>query len=104
MYDYKWPTPPKATPADKPLPWHRGRSFRWWVLLALPLVPLLVFVGAFVAVKATPATPLPKPDLVRYEDGSGVLYIGNQEVATYPADTFVWHCATMGNRVCGGQR
>jgi hypothetical protein len=45
--------------------------------------------------------PAPKPDLVRYEDGSGVLYIGDTEVATYPADTFVWHCATMGNHVCG---
>lgn len=28
------------------------------------------------------------PDLVRYEDGSGVLYDGDQEIATYPEGTF----------------
>lgn len=43
----------------------------------------------------------PVQNVVTYEDGSGVQYDGDREVRTFPADTFVWDCATMGNRVCG---
>lgn len=41
------------------------------------------------------------PDLVIYEDGSAVLYKGDQEIHTYPPETFPWHCETMGNKICG---
>jgi hypothetical protein len=44
--------------------------------------------------------PLPPP-VVIYEDGSGVQYEGDKEVKTFPADTFVWDCRRMGNRICG---
>lgn len=31
------------------------------------------------------------------EDGSGVQYVGDQEVRTFPADTFAWRCEELGN-------
>lgn len=41
-------------------------------------------------------------DVVIYEDGSGVQYDAyDDEVKTFPADTFVWDCTQMGNRICG---
>lgn len=43
----------------------------------------------------------PAYTVVIEEDGSGVQYIGDREVATFPEDTFVWDCHTMGNRTCG---
>jgi hypothetical protein len=36
-----------------------------------------------------------------YEDGAGVLYDGNIEIATFPADTFMWDCHKYGNGICG---
>lgn len=40
-------------------------------------------------------------NVVIYDDGSGVQYFGDTEVRTFPADTFAWDCAAMGNRQCG---
>lgn len=42
-----------------------------------------------------------RPNVVVYEDGSGVQYIGDMEVRTFPEGTFVWDCHRMGNRRCG---
>lgn len=44
---------------------------------------------------------VPPISLERYEDGSGVLYEGDREVATFPEDTFTWDCHTQGNMKCG---
>lgn len=46
-------------------------------------------------------TGLPAYTVVIEEDGSGTEYLGNIEVRTFGVDTFVWDCATMGNRWCG---
>lgn len=36
-----------------------------------------------------------------YEDGSGVLYKGEQEIATFDSDFFLWDCTENGNGICG---
>lgn len=46
-----------------------------------------------------PAAP-DTTDVVVYEDGAGVQYIGDQEVRTFPVGTFVWDCRAMGDRMC----
>lgn len=43
----------------------------------------------------------PVYNVVVEEDGSGVQYIGDTEVATFPEGTFFWDCRVMGNRSCG---
>lgn len=46
-------------------------------------------------------TPAPVYNVVVEEDGSGVQYIGDVEVATFPEGTFFWDCRIMGNKRCG---
>lgn len=72
------------------------REARVWLTLVLALV-----LAGLAAHASSTCHPHVKQDLVRYEDGSGVLYDGDQEVATYPAGTFPWDCHKDGNRVCG---
>lgn len=36
-----------------------------------------------------------------YEDGSGVLYDGDTEIATYGEGFFPWDCTDNGNEICG---
>jgi hypothetical protein len=35
-----------------------------------------------------------------FEDGSGIQYIEDQEVRTFPVGTFAWDCTRMGNSEC----
>lgn len=73
--------------------------------MKIALARLGILVGGTLAALAISShrscPPPPMPDLVRYEDGSGVLYIGDREVGTYPEGTFTWHCESMGDRICG---
>lgn len=39
-----------------------------------------------------------------FEDGSGVQYVAGVATRTFPADTFAWDCAQMGNRSCGKEK
>lgn len=39
-----------------------------------------------------------------FEDGSGIQYVRDREVRTFPEGTFVWDCSAQGNRRCGGAR
>lgn len=75
----------------------------------------LAGLGAACALSIT-ATPAPTPVVVLanppvverhpftgvevFEDGSGVQYVSDVEVRTFPADTFVWDCRSMGNLAC----
>lgn len=70
------------------------------ILAALSMSATIGF-AAHPAMSTTCPTPASSPDLVTYEDGSGVLYQGDKEIRTYPEDTFPWDCRTMGNKTCG---
>lgn len=43
-----------------------------------------------------------RSDVEFYEDGSGHQLVNGQIVKTFDEDTFVWDCASHGNRICGG--
>lgn len=47
--------------------------------------------------KPIPSPTPPKPTITIFEDGSARDSNGR----TYPAGTYEWNCATMGNRICG---
>lgn len=67
-------------------------------LLGLTVSAILgAALGGFTGLKE----PAPRPPVVIYEDGSGIQYVGDREVRTFPEGTFVWDCQTMGNRICG---
>lgn len=71
-------------------------------LAACGVAALVGFTHAALTVDVPVERPAPPAYFVEvYEDGSGVQYIRNREVATFPADTFVWDCRAMGNGVCG---
>lgn len=72
------------------------------LLIAIIFVSLVVgFVAALLVTGQTPVQRHNSGDIVVEEDGSGVQYHGDTEVRTFPEDTFVWDCTTMGNRRCG---
>lgn len=64
-------------------------------------VATLAFVGGVPHHHARYNPDAPNATVTIYEDGSGVQYLGDKEVRTFPHDTFVWDCHTMGNRRCG---
>lgn len=63
------------------------------------------YLGHNALAQPTPAPPAPAlvvpQNVIVDEDGSGVQYDGTDVVRTFPTDTFVWNCQTMGNHRCG---
>lgn len=45
-------------------------------------------------------SPTPDYSVTVEEDGSGTQYVAGEVVRTFPVDTFVWDCQSMGNYLC----